>query len=194
MAARDHWIDLTGLNLIRVIVGSYFIAVALDLIVGLDPSVLLIPLMEPALADLAGSTLLLCLGLSFMTGTALRLSSIGLTLFVLTSSLAQNFIVMDPGNLSDFWRDLTLICAVILSYATLGNADLRRAAALSRMARLRHGSRAIRPRRVAPVAPPKRPVQRDLRAAYLALSTEDRTGPTDPSDYREDPANIFANL
>ncbi len=61
-------LDQAGLNLIRIVIGSYFMALSLGLVAGLDPAVIFAPLMSPLLADIAGSTLMFCLSACFMAG------------------------------------------------------------------------------------------------------------------------------
>lgn len=147
---NERWINQTGLNLIRIVIGSYFMAVSLDLVVGVDQTVLFAPLLSPALADLVGSTLLFVVSLLFMTGVSLRMTSLTLAIFVLTCSIIQNFLFFEFGNLSDFWRDVTLACAVMLNYSILGRREMRRASILARRAQIRRVGRRdeIAPRRV----------------------------------------------
>ncbi len=113
----ESWFNQTGRNLIRIVVGSYFAAVALDFSHGFDPAALFAPMMPYPVADLVGSALLLAAAIGFMMGAGLRISALSLAVFVITSSLAQNFVSFAPGNISEFWRDLAMVCAVLSSYA-----------------------------------------------------------------------------
>ena len=180
-SSSDRVLDQVGLNIIRIIIGSYFMAVSLDIVKGVRPDILLRPFMSNVQADLVGSSVLLLLSVLVMAGVCLRLAALSLALFVFSSSLLENFTTYAPENLSHFWRDVTLICAVILSYGNLDRAGLRRASALRP---LMHASRnlSIRPRRVTPGLLRKRPVQQDLREAYLALETFQRTGSIAPTE------------
>ncbi len=126
------WLDHTGLNLIRIVVGSYFLAISMGLISGFEPMALFIAFLDPLYADLAGTMTLFSLTVVYMTGYQLRLSCLALALFVLASSLAQNFVYLQSGTISDFWRDLTLVCAVLLSYSSLRRSELRKAALVGR--------------------------------------------------------------
>lgn len=191
---KETGLDQTARNLLRIVTGSYFLAIALDLVAGLDPSVLFAPLLPPIAADLAGSTLLVCLSISFMLGLHLRISALSLVLFVLSSSLVQNMIHVQPGSVSAFWRDLTLTCAVMLSYLTLSSRDLRRASLLAQRARHRRAlaQSAVNPRRIQPVFSQKRPIQQDIRRALMTAETAPRS-PRLTEDEREN-VNIFANI
>ncbi len=113
--APTHVVDQIGLNLLRIVTGTYFMALALGLIEGFDPAALFRPVMGTLSAGTVGATLLLSLAIWFVLGTALRLAALSLALFVLSSSFMANFIVGPVENLSAFWYDLTLACAVLLS-------------------------------------------------------------------------------
>lgn len=184
--------DQTGLNLIRIVIGSYFLALSLDLVSGLDAATLFSALMPHAAADLIGSTLLFCLSAALMAGLHLRLAALSLALLVFCSSLVQNLITVTPDSLSAFWRDLTLATAVLLTYLTLGPGALRRASVLAHRARLRRAmaQRAVNPRRITPQPAQKRPVQQEIRSALAAAKIPPR-----PASQDEDaPDNIFANI
>ena len=151
----ERWLNNSGLNLIRIVIGSYFAAVALDLVSGVDQSALFAGFAPPMIADLLGSTLLFVASLTFMTGIYLRMSALVLALFVFSSSLIQNFLLMEIEDISAFWRDITLVCAVILNYSNLNRQDMRRADLMryrmlmkQREARLPMAE--VKPRRVTP--------------------------------------------
>ena len=127
---NDRWLDQTGLNLIRIVIGSYFMAIALGLITGIDPATLFIGLMPEQTARFSGVGLLFLISLCFMAGIKLRLAALMLVLFVLFSSFVENVLRQVTPDISSFWRDLTLACAVMLSYSTLGRRDLRKATVL----------------------------------------------------------------
>ncbi|MFU8778278.1 MAG: hypothetical protein ACNA7M_11485 [Roseovarius sp.] len=183
--------DQTGLNLIRIVIGSYFLAVSLDLVSGFDAATLFAPLVPPAAADLIGATLLFCLSAALMAGLHLRLAALSLALLIFCSSLLQNLIVVTPESLSAFWRDLTLAASVLLTYLTLGPGALRRASVLAHRARLRRAmaQRAINPRRIQPQTARKRPVQQEIRTA-LATAPPQQPMPRD----KDTVDNIFANI
>lgn len=200
----QHWVtavrsirktetDQIARNLIRIVTGSYFAALALDLVEGLDKAILFAPLLDAKAADFVGSTLLLSLSLSFMLGYQLRLSALSLALFVFVSSFAQHMIHVGPGAVSAFWRDLTLTCAVMLSYITLTPREMRRASMLATRARMRASTQsAVTPRRIVTGPVQIRPVQQDIRRALLSSETAPRK-PRIGEDESES-LNIFAKI
>jgi len=169
-------VDQIGINLLRIVTGTFFMAVALELVDGFDPAVLFQPVLDPALSGAAGAITLLTLAIWFMLGAALRLAALSLALFVLVSSFTSNFIVSPFEDLSAFWYDLTLCCGVLLSYLTLDEKRLRRASVLSHQSRMSRISaqRRVQPRRVSPDADTK------------------PTRHTRPTDAEEN--NIFADI
>lgn len=190
---QPQLVDQTGLNLMRIVIGSYFMALSLDLLIGFDPAALFAVPLPAGAADLTGSTLLLLLSGAFMAGVQLRLVALSLALLIIFSSLVQNFVSVHPGSLSAFWRDLVLAVAVLLTYLTLGRRELRRASVLAHRARMRRAAAQARvsPRRVNAVVQFKRPVQQEIRQALAAdVPTrgvaQDRRG--------DGPENIFATL
>ncbi|MEQ8291994.1 MAG: hypothetical protein RIA08_07300 [Roseovarius sp.] len=148
---NERWLDHTGLNLIRIVIGSYFMAISLGLIEGVDHAALFAPLLDDQTARLAGMAVLFILSVVFMSGVALRITALTLALFILCSSVAQTFLGPEPMPLSSFWRDLALVCAVLMSYSTLRRQELRKAALIMRRraARLKRGKfTTVTPRRV----------------------------------------------
>lgn len=190
----DRWLNQSGLNLIRIVIGSYFAAVGLDLVAGVDQRALFLPFTPPEVADVVGSTLLILASLTFMLGVCLRLSALVLALFVFSSSVAQNFLLVDVENVSDFWRDLTMVCAVILTYSNMTRLDIRRAN-LTRAARrkpvrkIHMPGAAITPRRV---QPPKLVTPAEPRASRLVLELP--TFMQRPTERRRDENKIDINL
>jgi len=162
-------VDQIGINLLRIVTGTFFMAVALELVDGFDPAILFRPLLGPAISEAAGATGLLALAIWFMLGTALRLAALSLALFVLASSFTANFVAAPVEDLSAFWYDLTLCCGVLLSYLTLDDRQMRRASVFSHQARVRRieAQRRVTPRRVAPATGPK-PAKRDRPAPDTA--------------------------
>lgn len=186
-------VDQTGLNLIRIVIGSYFMALSLDLLTGFDPAALFAVPLPAAAADILGSTLLLCLSGAFMAGVQLRLVALSLALLIISSSLVQNFVTVRADSISAFWRDLVLAVAVLLTYLTLGRRELRRASVLAHRARLRRAEAQARvsPRRINAEIQGKRPVQKEIRQALASRVRKNRVTP-DLDDM--DCTNIFATL
>ncbi|MFN3208497.1 MAG: hypothetical protein ACE369_05765 [Roseovarius sp.] len=151
MHRQQRAIDYTGLNLIRIVIGSYFMAIALGLINGVWPEALFVSVVAQQTADLFGTVLLFSITAAFMLGLFLRLTSLMLAIFVFASSAAQNLILSDTMLIEPFWRDLTMGCAVLLSYSCLKRSELNRVALVWRRStpRLRNDQTVI-PRRVTP--------------------------------------------
>lgn len=129
---NQRWVDHTGLNLIRLIIGSYFMAISLGLIQGVDHRAIFAPTLGLQVGDLIGTTTLFAISAAFMSGLYLRGTSLLLALFVLASSIIENFIPFQPQNISAFWRDLTLMCGALLSYYSLQPTDMQRASLVGR--------------------------------------------------------------
>ncbi len=195
----NRWLDQTGLNLIRIVIGSYFTAIALGLIEGVDPAVLFVSLLARPLADLAGVAVLFSLAVAFMSGFGLRLTALSLAAFVLSSSAAQNYLLSDRPDTSGFWRDLALVGAVMMCYATLHLGDLRRASII-----LRRNARRLRGRGPGGAIAPRRlhrapgPAPRPTIPAPAASARD--TGRQTPQDTEaagengDEIRNIFVNI
>lgn len=123
----------TGLNLIRIAISAYFVAVAMDWAEGFDKGALFQTLNTPGIADFIGSMLLFYLAFVYMCGFQLRMSALLLAVFVLASAFVSAFVHQNGQNFggSDLWRDLAFVCAILLSYASLSRRDMRRVAVLS---------------------------------------------------------------
>jgi hypothetical protein len=185
-------IDQAGLNLIRIVIGSYFMAVSIGLVAGLDTAAIFTPLMPVLMADILGATAMFCLSACFMAGVQLRLVALSLAIFVFSSSLTQNMLHIAPGSVSAFWRDLTLTCAVLLTYSSLSRAALRRASVLAHRARQRRArEKEVNPRRIILSTRGKRPVQQEIRRALIGINLMRRA-----RREQDEPEilNIFANL
>ncbi|HKL55470.1 MAG: hypothetical protein ACX93P_15100 [Roseovarius sp.] len=180
---QDSWLNFTALTIIRIVVGTYFIAIALGLVTGVDPAALFAPAIGPETADLAGTVTLCALSLAFMAGVGLRLSSACLALFVIGSSAAQNLLSPAFADIQMFWRDAVLACAVVPGAVALQP----RAPGKSSWDRLRQGE-TVQPRRIATGKPSKRLAAEEAaakraelrRAAQAAQAAEAaQSAPTD---------------
>lgn len=194
----ERWLNQTGLNLIRIVIGSYFAAVSLDLVTGVDQNALFSPVIPALAADVIGSTLLFLTSVAFMTGFQLRSTALVLALFVFCSSLVQNFLLAPVEDISAFWRDVTLVCAIILTYSNMNRREMRRADLmrrrnLARARKIRVLGPEVTPRRVQPQAPTASEVQKDTRPVLQLPSfmkpPKERQGDRDIVDI-----NLFANI
>lgn len=158
-------LNQSGQNLVRIVIASYFLAVAL----GLIPGTAALPLTEPFLpepyADAASKAIIFTTAYLVLVGVWLRAAALILATVLFWSSFIQN---IGAGTLDGFWRDLALIGALILTYTqTLPRSENRRAA-LRWTRRVRH----IAPTRV---ITPRRPV-----AATRAVTPTDPVAPALP--------------
>lgn len=178
---NDRSLNYTGLNLIRILIGSYLVAISLGLIEGFDQGALLRPLLPGMLADLAGTVVLFGLAACFMAGVHLRIFALALALFVLVSSLLALLPQFSAQAASFLWRDLVLVCAILLSYAPLRRRELRHAALIPRyregLARRRRRG-AVRPRRVKVKS--VEAAQRRPNSADVAQALRPPIAPTNP--------------
>ena len=168
--------DHTGLNLIRLIIGSYFMGISLGLVQGVDHRAIFAPIVGLQTGDLIGTTALFAISTAFMSGLFLRTTSLMLALFVLTSSLVETFLPFQPRNISAFWRDLALICGVLLSFYSLKPADMQRASLVGRryISSVIKTSEHVTPRRVSPSDARKPAQPRDDHMARTRVSNRHR--------------------
>lgn len=122
----------TGLNLIRIVISAYFIAVSLDWTEGFNKGALFLTLSKPDIAHFTGSMLLFYLAFVYLCGFHLRLSALFLAVFVLASALVDLFVYQSGIHIgsSGLSRDLAFVCAIMLSYASLSRQDLKQVAVL----------------------------------------------------------------
>lgn len=184
-----------GVNLLRAVIASYFIATALGLVAGPHPA----PVFEPLLGDRAGpfaSIAMFLMAFALLCGVALRLMALTLSSLVFAASWHGAFGGAGAG-LDALWRDMTLIAALMLTYVTL-DRDERREAALIRRRAVR---RVVRRPRPEGAALPRRvpPQEGTARTARLAPAESGPTGrPRQRVVFEGEPGagvdNIFADL
>ena len=128
MAAKvsPNHIGQAGQNLLRILIASYFIAVAIGLIAGTDATPLASVYLAPEPAALLGRSAFFILGYLVMTGIWLRPAAMLLGIIMFWSSYILHFGPGATGPLGDFWRDLALVGALMLTYARLSPRGLRR--------------------------------------------------------------------
>jgi len=154
-AKRSENLSQAGQNLIRVIIASYFIGVSIGLISGTDATPLAAMFLEPETAAFFGSATLFIFGYLVMTGIWLRFAALMLALVMFWSSYILNFSAADGSGIGNFWRDMTLIGALMLTYVRTGRGDIRKLAMIRRKPKIRRFNSAtkITPRRVVVPAP-----------------------------------------
>jgi uncharacterized membrane protein YphA (DoxX/SURF4 family) len=150
----DEKLNQNGQNLVRILISSYFIAVALGLIEGTDGSVLMALFLPPDLAGFAGSALVFALAYLVLMGVWMRPAALLLGMVLFWSSYIINFGPQGPLEVGDFWRDLALIGALMMTYNASPRAR-RRSAILRRTPRVRKikPGDPVLPRRISPTRP-----------------------------------------
>lgn len=145
-------LSATGLNLIRIAIAAYFIAVALDWADGFHKGALFQHFSTSDIAHFIGSMLLFYLAFVYLCGFQLRMSALFLALFVLSSSFVDAFIFNQGQSLgtTGLWRDLAFVCAILLSYASLSRRDMRRVSVVREKVQVRSfkSKKMVQPNRV----------------------------------------------
>ena len=107
----------SGHSAIRLLIVSYFMALALGIIKGTDLAVLAAPFMPEVLANFVSGFGVLCLSAMILFGFHRRLAALLLAIILFWCSYLAS---VSPAGLEDigsFWRDLALIGALLLTYA-----------------------------------------------------------------------------
>lgn len=145
--SRDSTLSQSGQNLVRVVIASYFLAVALGIIPGTGALPLTAAFLAAPYADAASTAIVFATAYLVLIGVWLRPSALLLATILFWSSYIEN---IGAGNVEEFWRDLALIGALILTYTqTLPRAENRRAAfRWSRRVRHVTPTRIVTPRRL----------------------------------------------
>lgn len=147
-------LDLMALKFIRMVMASYFIALSVDVIQGVNMAVFFAPFMSAPMAEQVGSAVVLYFAALLFFGLFLRLSSLYLAIMMLTSSMMQNFFQSPTGSIDAFWHDLVIVCGLLLTYCTLSPRDLKRQAFIMNYmpAPVMHVAGKVAPRRVTTAA------------------------------------------
>ncbi len=164
-AERSHnHLNQSGQNLVRVVIASYFLAVALGLIPGTTAGSLTAAFLPEPHAGAAGQLVIFAAGYLVLVGVWLRASALFLATVLFWSSYIAN---AGTGDLEAFWRDLALIGALILTYTqTLPRAAMRRSALRwSPSARRLVPAHPVVPRRVVTIVRPARSLERPVPPA-----------------------------
>ncbi len=158
----------TGQNLIRILIASYFIAVSVGMISGTDATPLAATFLPPVQAQFVGSATIFILGYMVMTGIWLRPAALILGLIMFWSSYIANFGASSTAVIGDFWRDLTLVGALMLTYVKSAPRATQRRAMIRWTPRVRRiqTKTMVAPRRVVSKAKPSNVVR--LRSAPRA--------------------------
>ncbi|MGR3344561.1 MAG: hypothetical protein ACU0DI_15305 [Paracoccaceae bacterium] len=154
-AASQANLNQSGQNLIRILISSYFIGIALGLIEGTNAIILAEVVMPANAAHIVGSVVVFSLAYLVMIGMWLRPAALLLALTMFWSSYITNFGPQGPMAISDFWRDIVLISSLMLTYVQTGPSSVARRAMLRWTPRVRPilPKSTVTPRRVTNEAP-----------------------------------------
>ena len=151
-------LDMAALKFIRMVMASYFMAVALGVISGFEPAVFFSLFLSPDLASTVGSAVVLHFAVLMFFGLFLRLASLYLAIVVLTSALVTHVVTPDVVAIDRLWHEVVLIGGLMLSYCTLSESQLRRQAFIRPRAALRRRiTGKVVPRRIARGGAPSTP-------------------------------------
>ena len=114
---QDHIQQNAASHITRILILSYFIALATGLIGGAEISRLATPFLPPDMAFYLTSGLVLALSILVVVGIFRRPAALILALIVFWSSYITLFA---NGDINGFWRDLALIGGLLIS-AGVGN-------------------------------------------------------------------------
>ncbi|NKX46479.1 hypothetical protein [Roseicyclus persicicus] len=124
----------TGVNaaaqaILRLLIASYFLAVALQLIPGTDLGLLFTPVLPAPFDSALATGIVFILAFLIMAGTAVRLAALMMALMTFYASYLAMLSLGVGDELGAFWRDLALIAALLLTYPAsdrAGRAEPRR--------------------------------------------------------------------
>jgi len=181
-AASQENLNQSGQNLIRILISSYFIGIALGLIDGTNATILAEVVMPANAAHIVGSVVIFSLAFLVMIGMWLRPAALLLALTMFWSSYIANFGPEGPMAIGDFWRDIVLIGSLMLTYVQTGPRSVARRAMVRWTPRVRpiRPKSAVTPRRVTNEAPST--VTR-LHAAPTFVHAQSTTGNTTREDF-----------
>lgn len=191
--SRPEALDQTGQNLVRILIASYFLAVAIGLIPGTGITPLSAQILPEDAAVIAGNGALFALAYLVLVGAWLRVSALVLATLVFWSSYVAHMGV----NLEAYWRDMALVGALILTYTQTQPRAERRRGVLHWTPAVRHldATSPIRPRRVLAAHSRVQPARRIALPAFGAEDTARRPAvclrPVEPAEcdniFRDDP-------
>ncbi len=144
----------SALALLRLVISSYFIAISLEIISGVNPGLVFQNWLAPAPAQFVGASLMAGCSLFIFMGLFLRLSCLYLALLVLASSVTENVLLGGIQNPEALWRDVVFVSALMLIYGNMSQRGLSRVALVKRARKVRaikSDTPRVTPRRV-PVA------------------------------------------
>jgi uncharacterized membrane protein YphA (DoxX/SURF4 family) len=129
-AARSTTNFKSGHSVLRLLIVSYFMTLAIGLIPGTDITVLADPFMPWISARILTGTIVFTLASLILVGIQRRAAALLLAIVLFWASYIVMLSAEGAHNIAGFWRDLALIGALILTYADTENATQNDAAAV----------------------------------------------------------------
>ncbi|MBF9033837.1 hypothetical protein HKCCE2091_06260 [Rhodobacterales bacterium HKCCE2091] len=114
---------------LRILVASYFLAVALRIIPGTDFAILGRMIADPMVANVMTAILVFSLAFMVMIGSHTRLAALLLGLMTVFAAYLTVMSLGPEAGLGAFWRDLALAAALMLTYTVPQQAARRRSSA-----------------------------------------------------------------
>ena len=155
IAAPDNrQMSASGLNLLRIVLSSYFIGTSLGLITGTNITVLAHLVMPSNLAEFIANTGVFILAYLVLMGVWLRPAALLLAGYVLASSGFATFVADGSATMSEFWRDVALMAGLMMTYLNNNARKARSEAVIRRDPQVRtvnQGEQIDLPRRVEPL-------------------------------------------
>jgi|GEM_PF-5548473 len=111
---------------LRMLIASYFIAVALGLIPGTDLGILFSGVLFPPHDGATAAGIVFVLSFMIMIGMATRAAALILALLTFYASYLSMIALGVEQELGSFWRDLALIGALLLTYSEPAAGSRRR--------------------------------------------------------------------
>jgi len=182
-------LNATAQNLLRIVIASYFLAVALNLIPGTSLTILAAQVLPLHIAEPLSAMLVFALAFMVMIGLFMRPAALVLGLMTFFASYLRTIELGVADELGTFWRDLVLIAALMLTYAENAPRDARMRRVLRRK---------VTPRRVTPAQSrrPRPPTQAKLdpaATATVSVAMRRRKPARTQPDPSEPIDNIFAD-
>ena len=111
---------LGGNTAIRLLIVSYFVALALGLIEGTDLSVLVAPFLSETIVKICSGLGVIGLSAMILFGFQRRVAALLLAIILFWCSFLAFVNPAGTEDIGGFWRDLALIGALLLTYADAG--------------------------------------------------------------------------
>ena len=192
-AAKPIKMTASGLNMLRTVVASYFIALSLGLIQSTDVTALPALVMAHNQANFLANTAIFILAYLVLMGVWLRPAALLLAGYFLVSSGYAVTASQSAEAMSNFWRDLALIAGLMMTYLQTGLRERKTRAVIRKIRtprKIRPGDR-IQPRRVDSLQI-RKPRRARPVTEYLEVQYRDLNEKNPPSKNTAEVINIFA--